>query len=79
MQTKTYPDSISGVKEFIKDFFDESFKFSPDKIEPDPWVKNVWIAIDTQNKMVQIIYLNQNDAEDIPYISENYKDYLVQK
>jgi hypothetical protein len=74
---KNYPDSVSGVKACLKEVLDSSYVFIPDIIEPDPHVSFVWIAIDTKNKKTMVIYLKDNDAEEIMYKTPNWRDYLL--
>lgn len=73
---KEYNDNEAEVKRLLKDLYKPSFKFEPDVIEPDPHAPFVWIAIDTKNEKVQVVYLKEKDAEGIPYKTSNWRDYL---
>lgn len=72
---KTYQDNAQGVRDCLKGIYQEGV-IDPDIIQPDPWKDFVWIAIDTKKKKAIVVFLEENDAESVPYKGADYQSYL---
>lgn len=60
-----YPDSKDGVRQFVKDWVEPSFK--PTHFKPDPYADGVWLVLDAHNKRAIIAYLNSPDFEEVEW------------
>lgn len=73
-----WQDTGAAARQLLEEQMQEN-AVNPDQFFSDPYVHYVWLVLDTKDKRAFIVYLADDDFEEIEYIGENWIDYLERK